>query len=230
MRQAAYDFLCQRFAEPPRSEEVAVIRSLEFVDGAAAIFGEEAARLLREFAEEPGVAAEVAQREKLEFMNLFKVPGPQYVAPYESVFHDSREVDGQPVGGLLLGPSALAVQQWYRLAALDLTPECKELPDHIAVELGYLAQLCALELQFTEAGDAPRLRRCREMQRDFLAAHPCAWTAALAERIRANTSRPYFLALAQMLVDFTRADLSAWENELGPARMTALPSYAPPQG
>ncbi|MBM3855641.1 MAG: hypothetical protein FJ399_21230, partial [Verrucomicrobia bacterium] len=61
---------------------------------------------------EDGGFAEQARR---DFMQLFQVPGAQQVTPYESAHRDRREVRGKEVAGLLFGPAATAVQQWYRL-------------------------------------------------------------------------------------------------------------------
>ena len=71
-------------------------------------------------------------------MNLFKVPGPQYVTPYEAVYRDTREINGQTVGGLLADQSTVDVQKWCRLAAIEVTEDFKNLPDHIALEFNHL--------------------------------------------------------------------------------------------
>ena len=159
-RAAVYQFLSGAIAEPPSAAQIAELRSPEFLEKAAELLDEVSIKPLLQFAETVGSPEEVAGEVRQEFMSLFKVPGAQYVAPNESVFRDEREFGGRNVSGLLLGPSALAVQQWYRLAALDISPECRELPDHIALELSYLAQLCAKEQEFARTADEARLARC----------------------------------------------------------------------
>ncbi|MBI2924761.1 MAG: molecular chaperone TorD family protein [Verrucomicrobia bacterium] len=225
-REVGYQFLSGAFAAPPSAAQLAELGSPEFVDKATGLFGEASIKPLLQFAETVGSPDEVARQARQEFMNLFQVPGAQYVAPYESVFRDERELEGRKVSGLLLGPSALAVQQWYRLAALDISPECRELPDHIAVELSYLAQLCAKEQEFAGASDDTRLARCWEMERDFLAAHVVRWVEPLCRRIREKTQHPYFAAVAELLVTFTRRDLATLEDLLGPSDGSPVPVYA----
>jgi len=158
-------------------------------------------------------------------MALFKVPGGHYVAPCESVFRDTREIEGQRVGGLLLGQSAIDVQKWYRLAALEFKDDCKELPDHIAVELEYLAHLCGKEREFSAAGDEPHTRRAREMQRDFLAAHVCPWIAALRDRIAEKARSPFYRAVADLAVSLSTRHLAELEQSIGPSQRSSSPPY-----
>ncbi len=221
-----YQFLSESFAAPPSAAQIAELGSPEFLEKATELFGDAPIKPLLRFAENRGSAEKVARQARQEFMNLFKVPGAQYVAPYESVFRDEREVEGRNVNGLLLGPSALAVQQWYRLAALDISPDCRELPDHIAVELSYLAQLCAKEQELAATTDDTRLARCWEMERDFLAAHVVRWVEPLCRRILEKTQHPYFVAIGELLVIFTRRDLATLEDLLGPSDGSPVPVFA----
>jgi TorA maturation chaperone TorD len=123
-------------------------------------------------------------------MNLFKVPGPQYVTPYEAVYRDTREINGQTVGGLLAGQSTVDVQKWCRLAAIEVTEDFKNLPDHIALEFNHLAHLCFKERQFAGSGDEARLTRAWEMQRDFLASRLAEWIAPLRDKIHEKSATP----------------------------------------
>lgn len=225
-RTAVYGFLSAAFSGPPGPERIAAIRGGDFLASAAEIFSAETLAPLRQLAQSPQPIAELERQLRQEFMNLFKVPGAQYVTPYESVFRDARNLEGQPVKGLLMGQSAIDVQQWYRLAALDISPEFKDLPDHIALELNYLAQLCAKEQEFAADGDEAKLRRAWEMERDFLAAHVVSWAGALHDKIKENSQNLYFLAVAEMLADFTAQDLAALEEALGPSRRASAPGYA----
>jgi len=160
-----------------------------------------------------------------EFTRLFLAPGAHYVPAYESVFRDRRDIGGRTVSGLLLGPSALDVQQWYRLAALELSSDCPELPDHIGLELEYLAHLCEREQAFGEAGDRAKQRRAREMQRDFLKAHVLAWLPELAAKLQASATLPFYPALACLTLEFCQADLARLEHALGPASAQGRPAY-----
>ena len=159
-------------------------------------------------------------------MNLFKVPRRQYIPPYESVYRDSREIEGKKIAGLLMGASAISVQKWYQLAALDISEECKELPDHIAMELGYLAHLCQKEQGFAATGDDARLTRTLEMERDFLAGHLAVWIGLLRDGINEKSRHSYFRAVSELAEQFVRSDLTTLESVLGPSEGCADPRYA----
>ena len=162
---------------------------------------------------------------RLEFTNLFLVPGGQHIAPYESVFRDTREIEGKEISGMLMGQSALDVQQWYRLAALEISSDFKELPDHIGLEFHYLAYLCDREQAFGDAGDYAKQTRAREMQRDFLKAHVLSWLGDLAEKIRAKAALPLYPAIASLAVEFCQNDLATLESALGPSCGKSVPIY-----
>lgn len=225
-RRAVYSFLSAAFSRPPCAEEPEVLRCNEFLEAAAGLFsGEEALGSLRRHAAAVENTAERRRQARQEFMNLFKVPGGQYVAPYESVFRDTREIAGQQVKGLLMGQSAVDVQKWYRLAVVEISKEYKDLPDHIGLELNYLAHLCHKEQEFASVGDKARLTRASEMQRDFLAAHVVSWIGAIRDRIYDKSRNTYFRAVADMAVEFTRRDLATLEGLLGPSTGRSAPEY-----
>ena len=225
-RRQAYAFLSGAFARPPSQEEIRALREEGFFTSAAEMFSAKALGPLRKFAQSTEPVAETERETRREFMNLFKVPGAQYVASYESVFRDAHEIDGQKIKGLLMGLAAGDVQKWYRLAALEISSEYKDLPDHISLELSYLAHLCAAEEKFTSTADEGKLNRAREMQRDFLAAHIVSWVEALGTAIHEKTQHPYFEAVAEMVVEFTRRDLATLEQLLGPSKGKSVPEYA----
>lgn len=221
-RGALYGFLSGAFAEPPSEHLLADLRDPEFAELLGQMFD-------RTFAEElqASVAAETDAAATLRqaFMDLFKVPGGRYVQPYESVYRDTREINGRQVGGLLMGPSAAAVQKWYRLAALEISPEFKDLPDHIALELHYLAHLCEREAEFGRAGDDAKATRAREMERDFLKAHIVTWMPDLAAKIAERSDNRYYRVLARLAVEYSQRDLENLETALGPSTGAEAPAY-----
>ena len=89
-----------------------------------------------------------------EYMELFVVPNPRYVAPYESVFRDQwllpttlkRGMNpgeaSKTIKGLLMGESTEQVRQAYLEAGVLPTAE---LPDHLANELRFMAHLWSRE-------------------------------------------------------------------------------------
>lgn len=222
-RANVYTYLGTTFSAPPSALGIPMV----LCEDIEAAFGSGVADAFELHASSIQDSSEWAAQTKSEFMSLFKVPGPRYVPPYESVYVDAREIEGKKVSGLLMGQSAIDVQKWYRLAALNISEEYRDLPDHITLEFAYMAHLCKKECEFSEEEARDRLLRAQEMQRDFLAAHPARWLAPFCDRIIKNTDNPYFKAVARLSQQFTSDDLAQLENRLGPSSGHLAPNYAP---
>ena len=224
-RRDLYRFLSAAFLAEPTPDFLAHLREGSFQAALAEAFSLDVVESFRRVTEAMN-AEKFSTSARLEFTNLFLVPGGQHIAPYESVFRDTREIEGREISGLLMGQSAVDVQQWYRLAALEISGDFKELPDHIGLEFHYLAYLCDREQAFGNAGDSAKQTRAREMQRDFLKAHVLSWLGDLAAKIRAKAVLPLYPALASLAVEFSQSDLAALESVIGPSRGQPVPAYA----
>jgi len=223
-RRDIYRFLSAAFLAEPDAEFLAHLNDDTFNAALAECFSQAVVEDFRRVSEVLEAGA-FAASSRLEFSNLFLVPGGQHIAPYESVFRDTREIDGREVAGLLMGQSAIDVQQWYRLAALEISGDFKDLPDHIGLEFHYLACLCEKEKEFGDTGDSSKQTRAREMQRDFLKAHVVPWLGDLAEKVRAMAKLPLYPAIAGLAVEFCQGELESLESAVGPACDKALPDY-----
>ena len=228
-RVGLYSYLSRSFKSPPSSDVLESLKKGELLDSIAEVFGEEFVTDLRETIRGATNVGELAREIDQEFLNLFKIPGGQYVTPYESVFRDTREIAGKQVKGLLQGQSALDVRQWYRLARLEICADYDDLPDHIVLELRYMADICAKEQELEEAGDLKRLERAWEMQRDFLAGHLARWVPDLAGKMLEKTRHPYFRTLAHLTSELVQRDLLTLEELIGPSARCSVPDYAPVQ-
>lgn len=224
-RGDVYAFLGSAFLSPPTEQTLSALGGEDFLAGAAELFGAETLEPLRQYAGAAGQTAELQRQAQQEFMNLFKVPGGQYITPYESVFCDARDVGGRQVKGLLMGQSAVNVRKWYKLAAVEISDDYKDLPDHIGLELNFLAHLCGKEQEFAAAGDQKRLTRAWEIERDFLAAHVVSWATPLRDKLYDKSQHAYFRTVMDLLVEFTKRDLATLEKVVGPSAGKPLPDY-----
>jgi TorA maturation chaperone TorD len=223
-RRDLYRFLSAAFLQPPTTTLLGAVCDGSFLDELSDWASDETVVKFRVLgsAADDGDFAEHARR---DFMQLFQVPGAQQVTPYESVHRDRRVVRGREVAGLLYGPSTMAVQQWYQLGALEVDPAARELPDHVGVELNFLAYLCEKEGEFARAGDVPKQTRAREMQRDFLKAHVLSWLPGLAAAIEQKAVLPLYPAIALLAVNFCCDQQTILEAQDGPSEGNSLPSY-----
>lgn len=136
-----------------------------------------------------------------EYDNLFVVPLGQYTTPYEAVYRDAREVAGEKVRGLLMGPSTVDAIQRYREAGAEMDKTIKELPDHIGVELAFMQFLCEREAEAVEAGDASLADNYRDRRTGFLRDHLVPWVPLLAEKIRRNGRLRFYKELASLTLE-----------------------------
>jgi TorA maturation chaperone TorD len=145
-----------------------------------------------------------------EYADLFVVPNPRYVAPYESVYRDRWEMPaalqtgagpagkGGAVKGLLMGESTLKVRRLQLEAGLQ--PQ-RDLPDHVANEMWLLAHLWKKEAEAPLA-DRPEWARRRAQ---FAAEHLQQWLGDLAAAVRRHQHAGVYgatLDIAQAVVGF----------------------------
>jgi len=145
---------------------------------------------------------------KREFYDLFVVPNPKYVRPYESVYRDKilmesagdtesgKPLKNKSIRGLLMGKSTLGVIQHYRSAGMY---PVSGLPDHIGNELSFLASL-AMKKGSAAPEEAIRLGK---IEKDFKKKHVMKWIGKLEKKVSRNDRTGYYqaaVATAQCLL------------------------------
>lgn len=202
-RAAVYQLLATAFLEPPSEERLEQLRAPEVLAELGELLGSGTLEPLR--SAPPDDIREVRQ----EFNDLFKVPLGKYVPPYEAVHRDSRDIEGVPTRGLLMGPSTVDVRRLYEAAGAELG--LSELSDHIGVELAFLAFLCDREKAAYADGNVEAAENYRAYQRGFLQEHLLEWIPAYCETVRQRSSTSYFRVLAAMTPELCRRDLAELE-------------------
>jgi TorA maturation chaperone TorD len=210
-RAGVYQVVASLYLEPPSSVLIAALLELAVSPAMAALSNGAAGDLLRRYA--AGYHGEINELQQ-EFHDLFTVPLGRYVTPYEAVYRDERLVGEERVRGLLMGPSTVAVLQAYRDSGFAVSPQCKELPDHIGVELSFLSSLCDRERQRWEARDAPAARLFLTHELRFLEDHLLRWVPELARRTAANARTLFFQGIACLTEEFIQADAATLSGVL----------------
>ncbi len=125
------------------------------------------------------------QELNIEFSKLFLGPFGLIAAPYGSVYLDDQfQVNG---------PSTVMVNRIYMNHDLQL--ELSELPDHIAIELEFIALLLE-EGQTFEKGSELELFHSNYFE---------PWISPFCEKIINGTDNGYFSCLARVLVGVTKS-------------------------
>jgi TorA maturation chaperone TorD len=113
---------------------------------------------------------------EIEYTFLFisavpHVPAPPYASAYA----------GQ---GTLMGKPAEAATEAYRSAGLEMSPQSDVLPDHVAVELDFLAWLGEQAAAGSQAGQVPGMHGYLETQQKFLKDHVQQWIPEFCLRVK----------------------------------------------
>jgi TorA maturation chaperone TorD len=202
-RAGAYEVLAALHLNPPTPQLVAELLRLstssvmaDFSDGPAA------EHLCRYAAAYNGELDALRQ----EFDDLFVVPLGRYVTPYEAVYRDQRAIGEHVVSGLLMGPSTVAVLSEYRASGVEVSAMCNELPDHIGIELSFMAHLCSREREARGTGDEAAVAALRSRQQRFVEDHLLAWLPALSDRVVRNAQSDFYRGVALLTTNFVRAD------------------------
>jgi TorA maturation chaperone TorD/Pyruvate/2-oxoacid:ferredoxin oxidoreductase delta subunit len=151
-----------------------------------------------------------------EFTRLFLGPGRPVAHPFESVYREGRT----------MGSTALDVQR--RMAGEGLAPSGRTLPDHVSIELAFMAHLTAREAQAWNDGDCDEAQDYLARQGDFLDDHLIAWLPQFCHRILAGRPLDHYADLARETEVFVTGDamrVRAWlGNDTGASTgVTARP-------
>ncbi|MBI4769378.1 MAG: molecular chaperone TorD family protein, partial [Chloroflexi bacterium] len=136
----------------------------------------------------PGAGA--ARDLTLAYTRLFLGPGRPLAHPYESVVLEGR----------LMGAAAAQIAACYAQAGLHLSAAQRELPDHISVELAFMAHLAAREERDPLAGFPDRRR--------FLREHLARWLPQFCERVEASGAHPFYSEAARAARELVEADMA----------------------
>ena len=135
-----------------------------------------------------------------EYIRLFEIAPKRPPCPlYEGYW---RGRDGSERRELMA-----ELMRFYRFFGLSLGESVREMPDHLAVELEFMAALAVREAtDEAEDGDVASFRRA---QRDFLQRHLGHWTPKVKGTIREIDAHPFFQALLAEIDAHVQADLDA---------------------
>ncbi|MBI2320863.1 MAG: molecular chaperone TorD family protein [Chloroflexi bacterium] len=122
------------------------------------------------------------------YVRLFQISRDGVSLPYESCY---GVPDGQGAGWV-----AALLTRTYARAGLNVAPSAGESPDHVAVELEFMAHLCAREAA-AWAEPAPReALGLLAQERSFLRLHLGRWLGDFAAEVRARAAEPLYVATA----------------------------------
>jgi TorA maturation chaperone TorD len=227
-RSAVYAFFSQALINGPSQQFLTALSAEPGTEHLGDIFPdaayrEELARVRRDV-REGRLTLEAAS---LDFEALFRVPGARYLSPYESVYRSQSAGSG----GRLCGPEAAAVERLYLKEGLGPNGEFSELPDHVGVELEFMAVLCRKALEAMRAGDAATARNYRHQQYCFFMEHPGTWVRLLAERLASQAQTSLYRFLGNFLNLFMELEGKLnFQEACGPSAVITADRCQPEHG
>jgi len=200
-RAACYRYLSACYCLP--EGEFLSPDDLTVFGGVLADIGSEAADMPQAMAEALEATAQSEMRIEYSrlFVGPFKLPAP----PYGSVYLEE--------GHRLMGDSTLDAIRRYREAGVDVDPVQEDVPDHIAIELEFMAYLVHMQEEATTAGDSDALRDALDKQTGFLERHLCAWVPEFATIVKSETESAFYRNLADATETFLAEDLARVRKE-----------------
>ena len=191
-RSSLYGFLASVFREEVSAELLKRIKAPEFL-GALADSGVD---IETQFLDRP--EAQVLEDLAIEYTALFLGPGG-HVSPYESA-----QVEGG--SGLLWGPETIEVKRYIEAAGFEYKSDFHGLPDHIGVELEFMAELAGKEAAAWREEDLAKASNCLEFEHEFLVDHLGAWVPAFCDQVTERAELSFYRDMARLTANFLEAE------------------------
>ncbi|SHG30436.1 chaperone TorD involved in molybdoenzyme TorA maturation [Desulfacinum infernum DSM 9756] len=214
-RAEVYGFFSRVFVGRPDGAFWEQLTAEDTMDALGALFGDHPALdVLRSAAGEGAGKSGNPEAIQVEYDNLFLVPGPYHVPPYESVLMADEKAGGRRA--TLFGKGAQEIARIYEAHGLEPWEGIENFPDHIGVELAFMEHLCRRAAESYASGVPDRARDLEEAAARFLGEHLHAFSHRLASAILETGLSPTYEALAQLLTSFLDDDLNQWASTAGP--------------
>lgn len=125
---------------------------------------------------------------KEDYNGLFVSVGSKYLKPYESVYTDN---------GLVNSKTTNAVKKFYTDAKVNIK-DYDDLPDHIGLELNFMAYLCKQDMV--------------KEQKEFLENHLCKWINEFCDNLMKKSSTDFYKVIGKLLNSYIEYDLKYFKT------------------
>ncbi|GAB4325446.1 MAG: molecular chaperone TorD family protein [Candidatus Sumerlaeia bacterium] len=215
-----YHVLALVLTAAPDKETIATLATDDFYHGIRPWLEAGAEERWREFQDQWTEGRETCDEIRRDYDAMFRVPAGRFVFPNETSHREPRlQTDGSLKPGLVCGPTSDDVIRYYHVAGLEVSPQFLELPDHVALELEFMAHLCGKLHQSSESGDADLAEKIEETLRGFFCNHLIQWVPALMQTVAARAGTRFWKAVAGLAASFLNRE-----------RQIIPPLPAPPGG
>jgi DMSO reductase family type II enzyme chaperone len=202
MRAGVYDLLATMFREPLPAATLRSLRDPAMLQG----LNEAGMTLDEAFCNDD--EAQLQETLAVDYTQLFHGPRNHH-PPYESVQTGGEEAE-------LNGDATREVRRFFDAAGLAFDKECRELADHLSVELACMAELAGREAAAREAGDAVQAERRVEEQTTFLDRHLGRWAPAFGKLVEEHAETSFYRQAGRLLAGFIESELATLQADRQP--------------
>ncbi len=191
-RSGLYGFLAEVFRAEPTPDLLRRIKDNGFLETLTAA----GAHLGGEFPQRP--EDELLEDLAVEYTRLFLGPG-KHVQPYAAIYLGGA-------GASLCGPATVWARDFMERAGFTLTPEHHGLPDHVSVELEFMAGMAEREARAIEDSDIEAAAQCRRIQKEFLQDHLGRWLPEFCGRAAEHAELTFYREMARLAGRFIESE------------------------
>jgi len=193
-RSGLYGFLAEVFRAEPTPELLRRIKDNGFLETLTAA----GAHLGGEFSHRP--EDELLEDLAVEYTRLFLGPG-KHVQPYAAIYLGGA-------GASLCGPATVWARDFMERAGFTLTPEHHSLPDHVSVELEFMAGMAEREARAIEGADLEAGAECHRIQKEFLQNHLGRWLPEFCGHAAEHAELTFYREMARLAGHFLDSELA----------------------
>ena len=206
-RSGLYGFLAEVFRAEPSPALLHRIKDA----GLAEVLEEAGVHLGEELARQPEDV--LLEDLAVEYTRLFLGPG-RHVRPYAATYLDGA-------GASLCGPTTVWVRDFMERAGFALAPGHRNLPDHVFVEMEFMARMAEREAEAVEVGDAAAAGQSRRIQREFLETHLGRWLPQFCGRAAEHAELSFYRELARLTGHFLDSELASFDRAEAQSKVPA---------
>lgn len=145
---------------------------------------------------------------QLDYDALFNVPGSKLTFPYESCY-THRNIDG--TYGRLWQEPAQDMHRIFKEWEIAFAEGWDLIPDHIALELFFMAELCR---RTSTAQSAEDVKQLKEWQVKFFQAHLNTWIFEFVNALEMKADTDFYRSLARLLRAFLEEEKEGLTDHL----------------
>lgn len=148
--------------------------------------GEQLAKHLKGYAETSQSAEDIRLALEKEYTWMCFASKPRLLYLFGSVYRE----------GKLLQESTFDIARLYYEAGLKIDENFQLPPDHIAIEMEFMAYLCLKELEAQQNGDKEKEQYAGKLQKTVLENHLAAFAGQFAEKLAGSAKSDFYKTMA----------------------------------